>query len=194
MIEKLRMKQRLILETALKLMFGGYYEDATVDSVSSYLQLESEKVKQHYVTDEDLRMSAMKYAAFIWVDQVKADLEKQETKKCKLYALIRHYISGSQSHPQSLSLYVDIWKKIRSLETEDRELLSSELSEIYRYYVSFFQEAMRDIYDNESEYDMEQLAWIMVVVSDGFHIQSLVQTQQLNFDRITQTFSKMLTS
>jgi len=192
MVEKLSMKQKLILEVALKLMFEGYYEDATIDSVSSYSQLDSEKIRQHYAADENLRMSAMKYAAVVWVDQVKIDLEKQETKKEKLSALIRHYIAGSESHPHSLSLYVDIWKKIRDLKTDDRQLLSNELSEIYRYYVSFFQEAMKDIYMNESGYDMEQLAWIMVVMSDGFHIQSLIQSQQLDFDRITQTFCKML--
>jgi hypothetical protein len=186
------MKQKLILETTLKLMFEGYYEDATVDSVSSYAQLDPAKIMQHYTTDENLRMSAMKYAAVVWVEQVKLDLEKQESKKDKLYTLIRHYIAGSESHPHSLSLYVDIWKKIRDIKTEDRQLLSKELSEIYRYYVSFFQEAMKDIYANESGYDMEQLAWIMVVISDGFHIQSLIQSQQIDFERITQTFCKML--
>ena len=192
MIEKPSIKQKLILEAALKLMFEGYYEDATVDSVSSYAQMDLEKIKQHYATDENLRMSAMKYAAAVWVDQVKIDLEKQETKMDKQRALIRHYIAGSESHPHSLSLYVDIWKKIRDIKKEDQLLLSNELSEIYRYYVSFLQEAMKDIYANEFGYDMEQLAWIMVVISDGFHVQSLVQPQQLDFDKITQTFCKML--
>ena len=192
MIGKSSMKQRLILETALKLMFEGFYEDATIESVSSYTQLDTEKIRQYYTTDENLRMSAMKYAAIVWVEQVKVDLEKQESKKDKLYALIRHYIAGSESYPQSLSLYVDIWKKIRDIKTEDRQLLSNELFKIYRYYVRFFQEAMKDIYTNESRYDMEQLAWIMVVMSDGFHVQSLIQSQQIDFDRITQTFYQML--
>ena len=192
MVEKLSMKQKLILEAALKLMFEGYYEDATVDSVSSYTQLVPEKIMQHYTTDENLRMSAMKYAAIVWVNQVKVDLEKQETKKDKLYTLIRHYIAGSESHPQSLSLYVDIWKRIRDIKIKDRQLLSNELSEIYRYYVSVFQESMKDIYTNESGYDMEQLAWIMVVMSDGFHVQSFIQTHQLDFDKITQMLCKML--
>jgi len=192
MIGKSSMKQRLILETALKLMFEGFYEDATIESVSSYTQLDTEKIRQYYTTDENLRMSAMKYAAIVWVEQVKVDLEKQESKKDKLYALIRHYIAGSESYPQSLSLYVDIWKKIRDIKTEDRQLLSNELFKIYRYYVRFFQEAMKDIYTNESGYDMEQLAWIMVIISDGFHVQSLIQSQQIDFDRITQTFYQML--
>ncbi len=192
MIEKLSTQKRLVLETALKLMFEGGYEYAGIDSVSLYAKLDSEKIRQHYPADETLRMSAMKYAAVVWVEQVKADLEKQETKEDKLYSLIRHFIAGSESHPQSLSLYVDIWKKLRDLKTENKELLSNELSEIYRYYVRYFKEAMEDIYDNESEYDMEQLAWIMVVVSDGFHVQSLVQLQQLAFDKITRTFCKML--
>jgi len=192
MIGKISTQKRLILETALKLMFEGFYEDAGIDSVSSYAQLEPEKIWQHYPSDEALRMSAMKYAAVVWVEQVKADLERQKTKKNKLFALIRHFIAGSESHPQSLSLYVDIWKKIRELKTEDKQSLSNELSEIYRYYASFFQEAMKDIYDNESGYDMEQLAWIMVVLSDGFHVQSLIQPQQPDFDKITQTFCEML--
>lgn len=192
MIEKLSTQKRLILETALKLMFEGLYEDASIDSVSSYVRMDPGKVMQHYPTDETLGMSTMKYAAVSWVEKVKVDLEKQETKKDKLYALIRHFIAGSESHPQSLSLYVDIWKKLRDIKSEDRQFLSDGLSEIYRYYVSFFQEAIKDIYDNESGYDMEQLAWMMVVISDGFHVQSLIQTQQLDFDKITRTFGKML--
>ncbi len=154
--------------------------------------MNQEKIRQHYPTDETLRMSAMKYAAVVWVEQVKADLEKQATNKDKLNALIRHFIAGSESHPQSLSLYVDIWKKLRDLKTENKQLLSNELSEIYGCYVSFFQEAMKDIYENVSGYDMEQLAWIMVVISDGFHVQSLIQPWQLDFDKITRTFCKML--
>ena len=192
MIEKLSIQKRLILETALKLMFEGFYENADIDSVSRYASLDSKKIKNLYPTDESLRMSTMKYAAVVWVEQVKMDLEKLETKKDKLCALIRHFIAGAESHPQSLSLYVDVWKKLRDLKEENRQLLSEELSEIYRYYTDFFQEAMKDIYDNKSGYDMEQLAWMIVVISDGFHIQSLVQPQKLNFDKITQTFCMML--
>lgn len=194
MIGKLSIKKRLILETALKLMFEGSYENASIDRVSLYTRLDPEKIRQHYVTDETLRMSAMKYAAVVWVEQVKADLEKQETKENKFYALIRHFIAGSESHPQSLSLYVDIWKKIRDLKAEGTSLLNGELLEIYRYYVRFFRDIMEDIYGNEAGYDMEQLAWIMVVISDGFHVQSLVQPQQLDFDKIARTFCKMLES
>lgn len=194
MLEKLPMQKKLILESALKLMFEGFYENADIESVSRKAQLKPEKIRQHYATNEGLRMSAMKYAAVVWVEQVKADLEEQETKENKLHVLIRHYIAGSESHPQSLSLYVDIWKKLRDFKSENGMVLSGELSEIYQYYVLFFQEAVKDIYDNKSEYDIEQLAWIMVAISDGFHVQSLVQPQQLDFDKITQTFCKMLNS
>ncbi len=191
MIEKLSMQKKLILETALRMMFEGFYENADIEKVSQKAQLDPEKVRKHYATDEDLRMSAMKYAAVVWVEQVKADLKKQQTPKDKLYALIRHFIAGSESHPQSLSLYVDVWKKLRDLKEENRQLLSEELSEIYRYYTDFFQEAIKDIYENESGYDLKGLAWIMVVISDGFHVQSLMK-QQLDFDSITDTFYKML--
>lgn len=192
MIEKLSIQKRMILETALKLMFEGVYENASIESVSLYTRLDPEKIMHHYDTDETLRMSAMKYAAVVWVEQVKSDLKKQQTQKDKSYALIRHFIAGSESHPQSLSLYVDVWKKLRDLKTKNRQLLRDELSEIYRYYVGFFREAMEDIYGNETGYDMEQFAWIMVVISDGFHVQSLVQPQQIDFDGIAHTFCKML--
>lgn len=192
MLEKLPMQKKLILETALKLMLEGFYENADIESVSRKAQLNPEKIRKHYATDERLRMSAMKYAAVVWMEQVKTDLEKRETKENKLYALIRHFIAGSESHPQSLSLYVDIWKKLRDLKSENGIILNGELLEIYQYYVRFFQEAVKDIYDNTSGYDLEQLAWILVVISDGFHVQSLVQPQQLDFDKIARTFCKML--
>jgi len=190
--EKLSTEKRLILEAALKLMFKGFYQDADINSVSLYTGLNGGKIRKHYASDENLRMSAMKYAAVVWVKQVKADLEKQKEKKEKLYMLIRHYIAGAECHPQSLSLYVDIWKRLRDMDTKDRQLLGDELFEIYRYYVVFFQETMKEIFENELEYDLEQLAWIMVVISDGFHVQSLIKPQQMDFDRLTHVFCNML--
>ncbi len=190
--EKISIKKRLILEATLKVMFEGFYEDANINSISRYVKLDAEKIKQYYDTDDKLRMSAMKYAAVLWVEQIKADVEKQKTEKDKIYVLIKHYISGSESHSQSLSLYIDAWKKLRDLKTENRQLLSNELLSVYRYYVNFFQETIKNIYENKYGYDIEQLAWIMVVVSDGFHIQSLIQPEKLDFDRLTHVFCKML--
>jgi hypothetical protein len=69
-------------------MFEGVYENAGIDSVTSYAQLDPEEIWQHYPTDEILRISAMKYATVVWAEQVKTDLEKQTTN-------IRHFIAGS---------------------------------------------------------------------------------------------------
>ena len=124
MIDKLSVKKKLILETTLELMYKSSYESVNIENVSNRSGLEVAKIKKIYPTDDILKLSAMKYAAAIWVELVKKDLKKQDTKENKLYVLIRHFIAGSESHPESLSLYIDIWKKLRILNYENSKYIN----------------------------------------------------------------------
>lgn len=185
-------QKRLILETALRQMFAGGYEKATIDSVSCASALQPEQIHKNYPTNEELRMAAMEYAASVWLASVAEEVEQKSSRHEKLYTLIYRYIAGSESHPASLSLYVDLWKRIRDGADETVPWIKVELEKIYFRYVRFFQEALCELFAGMQ--NEEQLAWIMVVISDGFHIQSLIRGTQHDFDEIAQTFCKMLES
>lgn len=185
-------QKRLILETALRQMFAGGYEAATVNSVSYASALQPEQIRKNYPTNEELRMAVMEYAASVWLASIAEEVKQKSSRQEKLYTLIYRYIAGSQSHPASLSLYVDLWKRIRDEADEKVPWIKTELQKIYSQYARFFQEALCELVAGAQ--NAEQLAWIMVVISDGFHIQSLIRGTQPDFDQIAQTLCKMLES
>ncbi len=183
-------QKRLILETALRQMLTGGYENATIDSVSHISALPPKQIRQHYPTEEELRMAVMEYAASVWLASVAEELEQKSSRHEKLYTLIYRYIAGSESHSDSLSLYVDLWKRIRDMADEAVPWIKVELEKIYTQYACFFQKTLCELFTGVQ--NEEQLAWIMVVISDGFHIQSLIRDKQPDFDQIAQTLCKML--
>ncbi len=183
-------QKRLILEVALKQMLDGGYGKATIDSVSCISALSPEQIRQNYPTEEELRMAVMEYAASVWLAAVAEEVKQKASRHEKLYTLIYRYIAGSESHPDSLSLYVDLWKQIRDEADETVPWIKAKLQKIYTQYACFFQNTLRELFVGAQ--NEEQLAWIMVVISDGFHIQSLIRDKQPDFDEIAQTLCKML--
>ena len=135
----------------------------------------------------------MEYAALQWLSYIKKELASLQESRLKLLKLLRFYAAGSESHPESLSLYIDLWKKIRDLKPEDGAFLKSELSKIYNYYIDAFIELLEEEVgiDTRNSGDIRQTAWIMVVISDGFHVQSLIRQQPLDFDAIAATMFNM---
>lgn len=194
--EKYSLKDKVILETTLKIMFERNFESVNIKTVSEYVMMTFKSVKELYATDDRLRMAAMEYAAVVWVNQLRYDLKNVKGKCDKMKKLIRNFIAGSETHPDSLSLYIDVWKCLRDSKKEDNEIMRNTLNTIYKYYVDVFKEVVSDELCIESEDidKLDQLAWIMVVISDGFHIQSLIQNTPMDFDAITDELYQMVDS
>jgi|GEM_PF-1458304 len=187
----LSLTEKLLFETSLRIMFDKGFESADIEGVSREAGVDIKKTKIFYASDDELRMAAMKYAAIIWTGQVKADILKYETNREKLHGLITHYIAGTESHPNSLSLYIDVWKRIKDLP-RGNDRLKNGLYEIYQYYADFFIKVLHELYGDLQGIDAELMAWILVVISDGFHIQSLLLPEKFDYDGITRIFCKVL--
>lgn len=192
--KRLSTKEKLILEAALKIMFKENFEAASIDAVQKLAVINSNQIKNIFVTDDYLRMAAMEYGAIKWVNYIKLDMQSEAEKPEKIKKLIRHFAAGSENYSQSLSLYIDVWKRIRDSEDNENSFVKQKLLNIYEYYV----EAFIDIFENEisigsnNDFDIRQLAWIMVVISDGLHIQSLIQPKPLDFDTVGDVLNKMV--
>ncbi|WP_432409042.1 hypothetical protein [Wukongibacter sp. M2B1] len=187
-------REKLILETTLKVMYQKNFEAANITNIAEQAMLNPRHVKDIYYSDDSLRMEAIKYSAIVWVEYIKKDIAGEKDKAKKIRKLLHHYAAGSESYPLSLSLYIDVWKKIRDCEGGKEELLKEELKKIYALFVKVFEELLLEevFIDNAVDSEIRQLAWIMVVISDGLHVQNLIRPKSLNFDRSVDVLYKMI--
>lgn len=187
-------REKLILETTLKVMYQKNFEAANITNIAEQAMLNPRHVKDIYYSDDSLRMEAIKYSAIVWVEYIKKDIAGEKDKAKKIRKLLHHYATGSESYPLSLSLYIDVWKKIRDCEGGKEELLKEELKKIYALFVKVFEELLLEevFIDNAVDSEIRQLAWIMVVISDGLHVQNLIRPKSLNFDRSVDVLYKMI--
>lgn len=174
------------LETALKLMFAGGYEAAGIDSVAERIMVDGDSIESLFASDDVLRLSAMKYAALQWVEEVRKELDSIDDYPEKLKTLIKRYVAGAESYPHSLSLYVDAWKVLEKSGAADRRYIAASLAEIYRIYIDLFCEVVAGMTGENDipSADIRTVAWILVVISDGFFIQSRIRREPLDFDLI----------
>lgn len=189
-------KEKLILETALKAMYKKNFQAANISQVAEHAMLKTEQVRELFHSDDELRMAAIRYSANIWVNIIKKDIAGEKDNKTKLRKLLRHFAAGSESYPGSLSLYIDVWKRIRDTEGGDQQLLKEELIKVYDYFVSTFEELLLEdvCKDCTRTSDIRQLAWIMVVISDGLHIQNLIKPLTLDFDKSAGVIISMVSA
>lgn len=190
MNDKISKKERLILLSTLKGMIESKYEEVDRRKIALSIGITFEVMVSLFPSDDVLRMKAIKYAAFEWCQLVEEDINKELDSENKIKKLIRHYIAGTESHSGSLSLYVDVWKRIRDRNEEEHLYIRQELAEIYLIYVVFFKKKIYEIcnYEIAAEEKISSLAWILVVISDGFHIQKMVQQTEIDFDALTDLF------
>lgn len=196
--KKFSIKEIAIMETALKIMFAKDFDAVSISEVSAKAKIRLDVIQSLYTTDDELRMEAVEYAGVRWVEDIRIQLNKEKNTLDKLKLLIKLYVSGSQTHPESLSIYVDLWKKLRDNIGGENTYIKSSLESIYRYYVQIFKEVFTEIALEQgghctlNQNQVEHLAWIMVVLSDGLHIQSLIQSKPLDFEGIRAVLYPMV--
>ncbi|OYO51555.1 hypothetical protein C8E03_101217 [Lachnotalea glycerini] len=171
-------REKHILKMAISLMVKDGFEEVTITKLSNWTKLDETFIRKTFPSDLKLKMSAMEYAAFLWVNKIRSHAESINDPNEKLCYVVKEFAFGTEEYGQSLSLYIDIWAKIRKYnQSVDTAWLKKSLLEIYNYYVSFFNE----LYFNEgNSRDDNSLAWLMVVLSDGIHIQSLLDNMEIN--------------
>ncbi|MEF2965936.1 TetR family transcriptional regulator [Paenibacillus sp. M1] len=178
-------KEKVVLEAALQLMFLNGYEAVTTQAVAERLAISQVYLEEMYPACDELQMSAMTYAAVVWVKKTKEELAKIADPEQRFRRLVRLYAEGTGNYPESLSLYLDAWKLLRD-RRRNVELIRSVLFEIYDLYVGLFIKTVEQIGTIQADKQLvETIAWIFVVISDGFHIQSLIQNRLPDFDKIS---------
>lgn len=188
-------KERVIFETALKLMFAGGYEAASTRTVSESLMIEADRLGAPFASDDALRLSAMRYAACVWVEQVKSELDTLPASRDKLKRLVKLFAAGSESHAHSLSLYVDAWKALKESDAQARQCMADSLAAIYQIYVDLFRDVVFHMTGGGRDLAAASvIGWILVVISDGFFVQSLIQPEPLDFNLIGDTLYQMVES
>lgn len=192
--KKYSIMDRLILENALKEMSKGNYESASIQQTIDCSGLNEQKVKSKYENDDHLRMQAMEYAAIMWIRHIEKDIDNEKDKQQRLKKLLRHFFAGTESHPASLSLYVDVWKCIRDSKSSNTEFIKEEINKLYELYVKVFEYFISKEFPEGAEpiAQIRQLAWILVVISDGLHIQSLIRSASLDYEGISELLNEMV--
>ncbi len=187
-------KELIILNTALDIMLRSDFNAATKKAVSDIGPISYEDVQSFYITDDALRMAAMEYAVNTWVMNVKEELAREEDPRLRIKKLLRHYVAGPESYGDSLPLYVDLWKRIRDCCNGSTSYLKEKANSIYSLYTDTFIELLCSYLNIRSEKEpwIRVVARVMVVLSDGFHVQALVQGESPEFDLIVEVLYEML--
>lgn len=175
-------------------MFKRDLESCTFDAISYKTGIEADKIKSMFVSEDDLRIKAITYAAVSWVQKIKKILDEIQNRREKLLFLVNLYISGTDSYPQSLSLYIDLWKTLRDNQFAENSDIKSEVYKIYKYYMDMFVELVIGITGCKKIHipKIEKIGQMLVALSDGLHIQSLFDFKTGAFDYQSEILCRML--
>lgn len=87
----------------------------------------------------ELCMDAVEYAGELWLERMEAAVRDGKTPADRLHRLIREYALGSDSHPEALDMYVDLWKRAKDGDGYIRRRLAA----IYSGYKERFVQMAR---------------------------------------------------
>jgi AcrR family transcriptional regulator len=186
--------QRVILENTLKELFSSNYEAVTIEDVCEKYGLAKKKAFEYFADDDDLKMSAVEYAASVWVTNLSKRLNVIASSEERIRLIIRSFALGTEEYPQSLSIYIDLWKRLRDCPFENSKI-KDRLNRVYKFYSDEFCRLLSAEWKIELEDEsLRSIAYIFVVISDGLHIQTFLQQKELDCDKITETLCRMLSA
>ena len=139
--------------------------------------------------DKELYMDTVEYAGKAWVDKIKKEIAEKNDSESKLKTLAAGYTLGSKDYPESLSVYIDLWKIIK--DNKD-EYVKERLRNIYNYYISEFCNIVNEINKFNIKYDeLRSFALFMTILSDMIHIQSLTLENNVDFESFKTMIEKI---
>lgn len=185
-----------LLNVAVDILIRKGIEELTILSLSEKMCIDSSIIIKLFETDTKLCMNTMWFAATQWIQMIEHESDKLEDENSKIRLITEKFAFGTVEYPGSLSSYIDVWKRIRMMPSNDIQediYIKQSLLEIYQLYVDFF---CRYIYsvsrDKESPSNEQVIAWLMVVISDGIHIQSLLNHSFIDKNKAVDILIKMI--
>ena len=185
-------RKQKIARMALQILKDRGIEGLTFQSLSRAIGLDPAFLSDTFSGGErELLMDTVEVAGRLWVDTLRADMEKAENTADKLACLAHGYVTGSEAHPSILSVYIDLWKLVKDQEDD---YVRNRLGELYQFYISSFGELLTLAgAGGLPRREGEALSLIFTVLSDVVHVQSVTLEQPVDFQMLSEVVTRMLT-
>lgn len=185
-------RKQKIARMALQILKDRGIEGLTFQSLSRAIGLDPAFLSDTFSGGErELLMDTVEVAGRLWVDTLRADIEKAENTADKLACLAHGYVTGSEAHPSILSVYIDLWKLVKDQEDD---YVRNRLGELYQFYISSFGELLTLAgAGGLPRREGEALSLLFTVLSDVVHVQSVTLEQPVDFQMLSEVVTRMLT-
>ena len=185
-------RKQKIARMALQILKDRGIEGLTFQSLSRAIGLDPAFLSDTFSGGErELLMDTVEVAGRLWVDTLRADIEKAENTADKLACLAHGYVTGSEAHPSILSVYIDLWKLVKDQEDD---YVRNRLGELYQFYISSFGELLTLAgAGGLPRREGEALSLLFTVLSDVVHVQSVTLEQPVDLQMLSEVVTRMLT-
>lgn len=183
--------KRAMLKAAAGILDKEGFHALSISYLAERMGIEEQKVHDYFPLMYQLNMEAMEYSAQKWCDSIFDAAQKIEDVNERLYFIINEFAFGTDKHAGSLSCYIDVWGMIRNMPTDcyaTDKRIKIMLSKIYEMYVNMF----LSLFESVVREEMLVRAWLLVVISDGLHIQNLLDNTRLDRAKIVESLCDLL--
>jgi undecaprenyl pyrophosphate synthase len=184
------MSKQKIIKIALGELLRNGVESFSIQNLSINTSLDAFKINELFTYgDRELLMDAVTLAGKVWVKEIRNDIDKEDTARKKLRMAARGFTLGTEDYPESLSVYIDLWKIVKD---EKDGYIQERLKELYRYYASEFVDIVSGIGNfARDEEEVKAFSLIVTVLSDVLHIQSITLRDDVDFEVIGKVIEEM---
>ncbi len=176
---------------ALNELMNHGMDQFSLERISKILNVNPSLLESYFPNKtEELLMDAVEYAGKSWMKQVIETCNAMKYAEEKFLYLVDEYALGTQKYAQSLSIYIDLWKLVKEGQSE---YLRNRLNNIYSYYMSEFRSMIKALgYKEMSDFETDTFAFLMVILSDVIHVQSIILQRPLDYMSIKNVIHKMV--
>ncbi|MCL2702970.1 MAG: hypothetical protein FWE91_05105 [Defluviitaleaceae bacterium] len=161
------MSKKTIIKLVLARLEAEGAASLTLQAVGGLGGVSMDNMRKYFPNgDEELLMDAVELAGQIWIKRVADEVSKIDAPDLKIRRLAALYAFGTLSFPESLSIYIDLWKLVKN---GDSEYIKKRLKAVYLLYSRSFCELAFG--GTEASPKAKSLAIIMTMLSDMLHIQ-----------------------
>ena len=179
----------------LQIAFNMLLQNGTIDisGVAEKTGLNQVKLNELFpLGDKELLMDTVEHAGRLWVAKIKQNLAEKNSIQEKLKALATGYALGSKDHPQSLSVYIDLWKTVKD---GNDVYITKRLRDLYNCYIDEFCDIVKEIgADSVDTRELRSFSTFMTVLSDVLHVQSITLGNEINFEEFAKMIEKITVS
>ena len=184
-------RKQKITRIALQILRERGTDGLTLGNLSRAACLSSDLLAELFPEgDKELLMDTMAAAGVRWVEALRTEMKKTAEPSERLAHLARGFVLGSGTHPEILSVYIDLWKLVKDREDS---YVRQRLCELYQFYSASFAELLllagvRELPQGERE----ALSLLFTVLSDAVHVQSVTLNRAVDFEMLSTVTARLL--